>query len=153
MTKLLMSKLQFPIFDGKETIPQFIKRTKEFELQLKKKKYDIILEFINALINPENKYTSLTEFYNVPKSKIISNKKIINQYSSKLAKKLNINILELTCINSDDDQKYNDDISIIIFLQRILNSIQYSLISKIIDNEIYYTIKSGPQNKSKNYLL
>ena len=148
-------KLVFPIFDGKETLTQFMKRAKEFELQVKINKYDTILKFVNALINPKTKYTSLTEFINVSRTKLISdvrhNKTIIDKFGRILSEELNINILELTRITAeeegeDDDYETSD---IIMFLKRILNAIEYSIISKTVDGEIYYTIKSRPMTKSR----
>ena len=131
-------KLEFPLFDGKETLTQFMRRVNDFDLRNKKPKYDIILEFVNVLTN--SKYTSLTEFMNVPNSKIINNKKIMDQYSTKLSKILNIDILELTKITTSEDEEQEQEI--IIFLKKILSSIEYSLVSKNIDNKIIYSIKN-----------
>ena len=133
-------KLEFPLFDGKETLTQFMRRVNDFDLRNKKPKYDIILEFVNVLTN--SKYTSLTEFMNVPNSKIINNKKIMDQYSNKLSKILNIDILELTKITTSEDEEQEQEI--IIFLKKILSSIEYSLVAKNIDNKIIYSIKNKP---------
>ena len=35
-------KLEFPLFDGKETLTQFMRRVNDFDLRNKKPKYDII---------------------------------------------------------------------------------------------------------------
>jgi len=57
--------------------------------------------------------------------------------------------MELTRITPEDDEDDDDETSdVIIFLKRILNCIEYSLISKTVDDEIYYSIKSRPQYKS-----
>lgn len=148
-------KLEFPIFDGKETLAQFMKRAKEFELLVKKNKYNIILEFVNALVKSEDTlYTSLTDLSNVHEGKITSNIhhniKIMDQYSSKLANGLNIDMLELTSIATEHEYD-GEPPNIIMFLKRILNSIEYSLISKTVDDQTYYTIKSRPQGKPCTY--
>lgn len=140
-------KLEFPIFDGKESITQFMKRAKEFEIKVKKYKYDLILEFVNVLVS--NNYSSLTDFINVPNNKLTNfshNKKIMDQYTEKLAKALNLNVFELTCITYDEEKDEYETNEIIIFLRKILNTIEYSLVSKIIDNEIYHSIKNRPNN-------
>lgn len=126
----MYNNLGFPLYDGKETITQFIRRVNDFELLHKKPKYDIILEFINALIN--SKYSSLTEFNNIPLYDITMNIKIVDQYVIKLANILNIDILELT----------QNSVDIINLLHKILNSIGYSLIEKKINNQLVYSIKN-----------
>lgn len=145
-----MTTNNFPIFDGKESLTHFIRRVKDFELQVLKEKYDLILEFVNELMNKEKKYISLTEFINEPDHIITSNvrhnKKVINIYKDKLAKVLNINVLELTCITSEEDTIESS--FTIIFLKKIINSINFSLVSRIVDDKIYYSIKNKIPNKN-----
>src|SRR5437660_699173 len=58
------TKLEFPIFDGKESITSFMRRVSQFNIDIKKQKYDKILEFVNEIMSTPDtkKYTSLTDF-------------------------------------------------------------------------------------------
>lgn len=137
----LSKKTNFPIFDEKkETLSQFMKRVKEFEFEQKRKKYNLILEFINVLVARE--YKSLMEFVNVPREKLLNqlhNRTIMTNYSKKLSETLGINLLKLTHITSDPNDKTS---KIVIYINRILKPIEYSLVSKIIDDNIYFSIKN-----------
>ena len=136
--------MQFTIYNDNETINQYMGRVNEYDTLIKKDKYNTILEFVNNLMNKDkDKYKSLTQFSNIPSKKIIYNKHLIEQYTNKLANLLKISVIELTWIDDQlpDSSSTLDNLYTIMFLKRILKSIDYLLISKIVNNEIYYTIK------------
>jgi hypothetical protein len=149
-------KLEFPVFNGKETTTQFLRRVEEFNLKIKLEKYNLILEFVNTLVKGNSLvdykgYASLTDFKNVPASKLtLDNKCSINECAANLARELGIDELDLVritaregdimAITKEDDSEPHT----IVFLSKILSLIEYSLISKDIDGEIYYSIKSRP---------
>ena len=140
-----------PIYDGKETINQYLDRIKEYEISLKRNKYNIILNFINQWVSPYKlKFKSLLEFKNIEMNSVLLDTK----HNKKILKRNCLKICEKLYINSNIDEEIDtDDIpenEIIIFLRKILETIEYSLIKRKIDNKYYYTILSTLQYKKKS---
>ena len=146
-------KLVFPTYDDKkETISDFLRRVKQFEITTNTIKYNKILEFINALMKHIHSITkleckpltALIEFSNISATKLMIdtkfNKKLMDTYNTEMSKILNVNALELTKIISVDDIIDND---IIIYLKKILEKINYYIKIKQSNNEIYYSIKAN----------
>ena len=146
-----MNKPNFPEFNStSESMSQFMDRVSTFNTDGMRNKYSYILEFVNYLV-PNNKktYRSLTEFCNVSADDLLPNlkhnKRIMTKFTPILAKELGINILELKYLVTNENNELDPDIeNIIVFLKKILNSIDYSLTSKIIDDRIFYSIKARP---------
>lgn len=153
-----------PIYDGKETMTQYMRRVDAFEISIKKRKYDIILDFINIAVAPlKLKYTSLLDFKKVSETSFIvknaiHNKKIIKKYSAKIYKSLNIDIDEKEVEEESEksEREENDEPEeeiigkeIIVFLRRVLDTIDYSIVKKSMDDEHYYYINNKPVYKKR----
>lgn len=109
--------------NGDRPLYELMHEKKQRELDLKKSKYDLILEFVNKIIDSEIK--SLKDFKKIDINKIDMNQfeKIIEEYRYKLEGELEIDI-------------DNINIDIVKILSDCLESIDYSLIKhKIKDNE------------------
>jgi len=137
------NSIKVPIYDGKEPLIRFLKKLEKFDLTIKQEKYDKILDFINKWLSIYKlSVDSLTDFKNIS-SKIVlskeqSNKHLLKKYTQSLTNALNL-------VDDIDNDTNTDEIAeneIIIFVSKLLKSIDYSLQSKIIDENIYYTIKN-----------
>jgi len=143
-----------PIFNPKMSMTYYLDQVKQFEIQLNRAKYNKIHKFINDLLVIESK--SLIEIPPISLEKLIANKKynkqIIDANCKQLAEVLGINPLDIMIISDDE---YYDEISeshvkdcdrdkifTIHFIRKILDSIDYSLITKNIDSKTYYVIKT-----------
>lgn len=116
-------------YNQAESISKYIRKAIKFNMRLNQEKYNIILNFINDILNlydPSEKYKSLLEIklINFPDN----NTDIINQYSNLFKIKFGLKL---------DPKKYN----LIAILKNILKNIDYYLTEKIIKNKNYYTIK------------
>jgi hypothetical protein len=145
-------EISYPIYDGKETMTQWLRKIQLFEVRMKSDKYNKILDFMNILLTPyEIKLCSLSDFKNISSKKItkdiIHNKRTLRKYGKKLAAELcvDVNAPEL-----DDDTEDIEEDQIIKFIRSILKSIEYSLKWKQVDNIIYYTISEIKQRPKKN---
>lgn len=140
----LVTKIELPsppIYNRTETVIQYTRRFNEYIDNVTKIKYNIILQFLNLWLNHYNiKLNRLIEFKNIPKSKIIidkkHNKKILKQYSDELYKYFNIDKLSFENVASDDIEEED----IIVFLKQLLNKIDYYLFKKEKDSDIFYSI-------------
>ncbi|AYV83551.1 MAG: hypothetical protein Hyperionvirus8_35 [Hyperionvirus sp.] len=140
--------MSFSLYDGKESITQFMRRAKEFELEMNKFKYDKILAFVNDLIPQQKAYTSLLEFSYISRSDHIMNhahnKKIMAKHSKDLAKVLNIDEFQLVRVTEPNEpEDYIIEMDLIFYLKTILKSIDYSLIWKKTSDDVYYSIRMG----------
>jgi len=132
-------KIKAPIYDTTESLTQYLRKVENFELQLKKEKYDFLLEFINKWLKLDDniKLQSLCSFRNIYENKLLSdithNNNILKMYSSKIKCILNINIDDIDIENIKD--KY-----IIYFIRKALTTINYKLKCKTIDNKKIYSI-------------
>jgi len=134
-----------------ETTSEFIDRSELFIAKLNKKKYSIILNFMNELICVE--FKTLLYFKNIEESKLLNEStradEIFKKYYEKLSKICDVR-LKNTKTKLDkcyvvDDTKHKDEIEknkeIIFFIERILKKIGYHMQNRIIDTKKYYTIK------------
>lgn len=133
-----------PIFDrtGKETVTQYMRRVQEYEVQLRKDRYDVILNFVNIWGNENQlKFKSLLEFKKIPDDKVIDdvkNKKICKTHKANVCEQLNIDN------DTDLEETDTDDIpetEFITFMRKILKTINYSINKTTINKKGYYTIK------------
>ena len=123
-----------PVYNEKETINQYLRKVQIFEINLKKAKYQLILDFINDwLENDEfDKFSSLKEFSKIKKDTLFKssehNEKIIKEYTPRIKKIFNI--------------KYTPkkDDSIIQLLSKMLIKIDYKLINYDKKGIKYFTI-------------
>ena len=135
--------MSIPQYNG-GSVTKYFKSVEEYELNLKKDKYNIILNFINEWLNypPKFQLKSLTGFKNIKESILLKdlkhNRDILRKYSKNIIKKLKITF------NIDDDTDSDEikDRYILYFTQRCLASIKFSLIVRKVDDINYYTIKN-----------
>lgn len=154
--KLLSSK---PIYNGNETPIEFMKKINAYENNIKKEKYEIVLQFINTWLYKYNKnITSLLKFKKISEDIILSdekyNKMIVNK-NIDIVQKLGILFDDnddesdkesVTCSNKEEEKEDDDSIdkikeeTIIIFTRKILKAIGYNFTYKIINDKRYYSI-------------
>jgi hypothetical protein len=133
--------MQYPVYDENESPFVFIQKCESFANELKKYKYDIIIKFINNITESHNiTFKSLTDFKNISYLDNIQNNKIIKLTGKKIIKSLNVTF--------NFDNLHND--SLIEFLNVLLDTIQYSLIVKNINEKTYLTIIPYPSKIKKN---
>lgn len=142
-------KHEIPIYDGKETMTNYLRRVEDFTRNINREKYNLILNFINDWFgNDTNKFTTLVDFKNVPEDVLLNkkkpnhNRKIIKKYYNKIISICNLDLDEIT----DDTDQLSD---VIFILEKSLKSINYSLrfVNKYVDLEkkikIYYIKKNN----------
>ncbi|AYV76476.1 MAG: hypothetical protein Terrestrivirus7_29 [Terrestrivirus sp.] len=133
-----------PVYDGSISVYEYLEKVKEFEKNLRKQKYDKILIFINELIMSQ--WTSLSEIPQISRDKLLENKfynkKIMNEYYNKLSEVFGVTPYEMIIIC---DNYYNDPDQFINFLEKVLNTINYSMIQKNVKNDdidqMFYVIR------------
>lgn len=136
--------LEFPQYDGTESLTKYLRRLEDFKLLIKQEKYNLILEFINAWLKlrEESKFRSLTEFKDISERTLLldlkHNRKILRQYSDHMIKKLNIQFN----VNEETDSDEISDKYIITFLTRALSTIDYTLTHRITKINTFYTIRA-----------
>jgi len=112
-----------------QTLNEYLREVDAYKLYLIKDKYNIILNFLNELM--DKKINSLTDFKNVDEEILLKNKQRNNdaliKYTNSFKDKFNV--------------KINDYDNIINILSRLLPKIQYTLLKISTDNKIIYTIK------------
>ena len=135
--------MNVPQYNG-GSVTKYFKSVEQYELNLFKDKYNIILDFINEWLNyPEKfKLKSLIGFKNIKEGILLKdlkhNRDILRKFSSNIIKKLEITF------NIDDDTDSDEikDRYILYFIQRCLASIKFSLTVRKVDDINYYTIKN-----------
>jgi hypothetical protein len=135
--------MNVPQYNG-GSVTKYFKSVEQYELNLLKDKYNIILDFINEWLNyPEKfKLKSLIGFKNIKEGILLKdlkhNRDILRKFSSNIIKKLEITF------NIDDDTDSDEikDRYILYFIQRCLASIKFSLTVRKVDDINYYTIKN-----------
>lgn len=132
--------MEIPVFDeDNETLNHFLKRLDQYKLFLLQSKYDMILEFMNTLL--DTKHTSLLSIVNIKEEQLLStnykNKKILKTLMPKITDicKISTKIDETT----DTDEIKEDDT--IVYLRRMLQTIEYSLFKKSTQKGVIYSIK------------
>jgi len=163
--------IEFKPYNDNESIIHFMRRVEDHKYQHKSTKYSVILDFLNkSIINKKRNYSTLTDFKSVSHTELAKNesyfKKTLKHYNNKLANDLDLNPVELLNIFSDDDsddEKQNDNkidnivemkieqLYIISYLQKILDVIDFTIISKLSEGIIYYSIKNKPRKTKVQY--
>ena len=139
-----------PVFKEGDNVTDFLEKVREFEIQLKKTNYNLIVAFMNEWLVPYKiKLNSLLEFKNISQKKLedneTHNKKMVKKHATKLKQKLKI---------QDDDDDLEDvdtddipDLEIIQFISSLLKKIGYSLTRRKVNEITYYSIS----NETKKY--
>ncbi len=147
-----MSICDPPIFDkyGTESVVNYMKRVKKYnDVDIKREKYKMLLDFINKWLNYNKKYQlkSLREFRNIRESTLLYNLKhnrnMLRKYGTQIKEKLKFRF------HIDDDTDSDDikDRYILYFTIRALNSIGYTLQCTEIEH------RNNTKNKKKQILL
>lgn len=135
-------------YDDSETITQYIRRVNEYKIKLNQDKYDLVLKFINDILQLGNddqyKLKSLRDFRRVKELELLKNhthnKKMVNKYQKKFKKKLAVQVRTFDLDDSDKEED-NDSGYIINVMRRVLAAIQFRLISRSYNSGRYYSIK------------
>lgn len=138
--------MDVPFYDpkSKETINQYIRRVEKYKIFILKEKYDMILNFVNDLLNldPDTRFHSLTKFTNVKESILlkndISNKNVMQKYCELFKNKFEIDIDPK---NEKNDKNESNDKDIITFIIKLLDLIDYTLIKREFKGEFIYSIR------------
>lgn len=139
-----------------ETVSEYLKKLEEYQLKEATEKYELVLEFVNDLLDlkDKEKLKSLRDFKKLLEEDICKNKthnfKIIKNYIKSFKSKLDLTIKLKKKKNSDSDddevsqevENDRDSIFVITVLQRVTRTIGFKLISKKIGSNIYYSIKN-----------
>ena len=126
-------------------IESYIRNVEKYKLDQDAKKYNIVLNFINELLNlkDDDKLKSLREFRKIKEDNLCKNKshnfEIIKKYCKEFKSKLELTIKLNKKDEEDDDKNSGYVISVI---ERVLRSINYKLISMKYSSGRYYTIKN-----------
>lgn len=131
-----MNYHEAPIYDpkGKETINQYVRRVEKYKIIILKEKYDMVLNFVNDLLNldQDTQYESLTKFTNVKESILLKNEKH------------NRNVMDKCCELFKN--KFQIDLvgdNIITFITGLLSLIDYTLVKREFKNEFIYSIRKS----------
>lgn len=145
MNKKLIGKIILPkppVYDYKESVIEYSRKFDEYIQNLTKIKYDIILKFLNIWLNHYSiNISRLIDFKFINIDTVTKDKKyndkILRLYSQQLNKYFNIEEEEsYSDINSDDIEENE----IIVFLKKLLDKIDYTIIKKNKDKKILYFI-------------
>ena len=118
-----------------ESLSNYLLKVEQYKMDINKKKYDIILNFVNDMLELDGKLKSLTNFKYIKEADIIGdlerNKEIIKKYKKDIHDNFKI---ELKYKNMEKNPMY-----IINNLRKILKNINYKLCSKkVSDGRIYF---------------
>lgn len=139
-----------PVFNGKETVSQYMRRVDEFRTYLNTNKYNQVLGFLNELFslrkfkNKDGKYvnvgtaTSMTKFSKIPFSYFSTN----NEHCERVTQKYLEWFRGSLDLDFNLDTNTNIDIAdyIIHCLVRIVKSVGYKLVKRNKGGEYYYSI-------------
>jgi len=135
-------------FTNITSITDYFDAINNFEVNLNKEKYSLILKFINFWLKFEgkNKFKSLLKFRNLSEKNLLydlkHNRYALRKFSKQIKSKLNIKF-------NIDDETDSDEIKdkyILYFLSRCLVSIGYRLKCLNIDDKNYYSIVNNYEN-------
>lgn len=142
-----------PIYDGKLCMTDYLDKVKEYEILIQKDKYNKILNFINEIC--ESKENSLTQIQPISLDKFtnsLNNKKIIKKYCNELTQILYIDANEImkfadeSYIIDDNDGEFFT----ISLIKKLLNTIDYSLMTKYVNDKLFYIIRNRRTEKIDN---
>jgi len=121
-----------PIYDDNESVNDYERRVSKYVIQLKKEKYDTVLDFINNLLklSKDIKYTSVTDFKGIFENVITKDReyniKTILEYIPKFKELMGLKI-ELKKDKNDDNKYILKPGYEIYIITKIVNNIGYSL--------------------------
>jgi len=125
---------KIPIFDGSQTISEYMRSVEDYTFYNKSNNSDIVLKMINDMLRPKNKYKSLTHIKDLKES--IFNKKLTRCFTVlKDNKDFIENKLKLNLTYKAEELDY-----LIYCLKRIIKAVNFKLSKKLISEENYYTI-------------
>lgn len=144
MEEILIKEITLPkppVYDYKESVIEYSRKFEDYMQMLIKVKYDAILKFLNIWLNHYKiNLKKLTDFKFINIDKITKDKKYNNKILRYYSDKLNdyFNIKKESYINIDSEDIDEDEI--IIFIKKLLNKIDYTVIKKYKDDDVYYSI-------------
>ncbi|QKF93737.1 hypothetical protein QKU48_gp0279 [Fadolivirus algeromassiliense] len=134
-----MNEIDVPIYDGKESINQYIRRVEKYKMKILEEKYNEIIKFVNEWTNKT--YVALTEFKNMNETELLQNashnRKIVRKYCDIFNEKFNVDLN----FNADTDSDEINDTYIIHLLTKMLVLIDYTLTRRKLGNKTLFTIK------------
>ena len=130
--------MEIPTLNIGESNNSFVDRLNNYHYFLKQEKYNVLLNFINEWLLTN--FKSLSEFKKISSTTLLKddkhNNKMLKTYSKKLSEMFKLKI-------SVDEDTLSDEIQnnyIIFILTKLLKNIGYSLISRKISDNLYYSI-------------
>ena len=134
-----MTELEAPVYDGKESINQYMKRVEKFTALIVKDKYDSILSFINEWLKVE--IVALSDFKNVRETVLLKddkhNRVVVRKYCEIFREKFGVDL----SVDEDTGSDEIKDMYVIQLLRKMLGLINYTLLRKEFNNRVLYTIK------------
>ena len=130
--------MEYPEYDGKESMASYLERVDIYHASEKQRIYDKALIFYNDWL--KSKYKSLSDIKNIPEKKLIGNHKRnirVIRRNLKDIKKIGI---ELSIDSDTEDSKIKNDY-IMYISSKILSRLKYKMNKLSRKGEIYYTIK------------
>ena len=128
-------------FNPGETITQYLRRAKEFKLEIEEQDYNTILDFLNELLDLTGKFKmeSLRDFKRIKHDDLFldpdRNKKLLQKYSSKFLDNLDYKLSDDTINNMRDEHLIN-------IIRDLLKKINYRLKRRKLDSGYHYNIRS-----------
>lgn len=128
-------------YNPSETITQYLRRAREFKMQIEKNDYDTILDFLNDLLDLTGKFrlASLIDFKRIKHNDLFldpdRNKEILRKYSNDFKNNLDYEISTSTIDKMKDEY-------IIHVIRCLLKKINYNLRKRKFNSGFYYYVKS-----------
>lgn len=132
------------VYDGKESVTQYLKRAEEFKMKIIKDKYDDVINFLNDFLNlkGDSRYRSLTDFKNISEKKFFKDKKhtieIITKYENVLKKQFRLDTAIDVKMDKLDQEEINKKIMYIF--TKILSSLNFKFRRREFNKNILLTI-------------
>lgn len=142
---IVINNILPPSYDrnGTETISQYQRRIRDFQVALSTERYNATLEFINQWLKLKNrKFKSLLDFKKIQESVLLKdtkhNRSILRAHAEKI---MNLCKLEAK-IDEETESEEIDDMYIFKFVRQVLHTFEYTLVSRMnmADKKIYYSI-------------
>jgi hypothetical protein len=120
ITKPPISKqINVPKYNKNESLAKYVNRVEKYKFSLIKLKYQLVLNFINDLLNCDTKIKTLIDFKNISHNELLSDKTHVKNIIEKYQEE----------INQTFNFKYKNP-DIIFLITRMLSGINYKLITK-----------------------
>lgn len=141
--KVKYIKMTFPVYDGNEPIYKYFDRLAEFNSNVKRSRYTIILNFINEWT--KKKYNKLLDVKNIKHDSLPSENRNA-KFLAENAEVIKANFkLEWTF-----DDKLVESSDVIDFLKDALNKIEYDIVQRVCNGETQYSIVFARNSKKIN---